>query len=57
MMQYDAYVDVTTLKTRWWRDRFRQLTGMNTVNLSFVCKFTFAIPPENICVSGKCKYC
>ena len=25
--------------------------GMNTVNLSFVCKLIFAFPTENICVS------
>ena len=51
-MHYDAYDDVMKLKKiRWRRDHIGQLIGMNTVNLSIVCKFIFAFPPENICVS------
>ena len=54
-MNYDAYVDVTTLKnTRLQQDRIRQLIGMITVNLSIVCKFIFAFPHEYLC-KGKVK--
>ena len=53
-VHYDVYVDVTTLKKKgWWGDRISPLIGMNTVTLSVVCKFIFAFPPENICVSVK----
>ena len=55
-IHYDVYIDVNMFKkTRWRRDRFRQLIGMNTVNLNVVCKLIFAFPPENICESVKCK--
>ena len=49
MCVWRAY-DVTTLKSK---DSIRQLLGINTVNLSIVCKLIFAFPPENICVSVK----
>ena len=35
------------------RDCIRQLIGMTSVNISVICKLTFAFPPENICVSVK----
>ena len=50
---FGEYVDVTTLKARWRRDRIRQLIGMNTVYLIVVCKLMFAFSPENIYVSAK----
>ena len=51
-VHYDAHDDVTTFKKQDGGE-IRQLIGMNTVNLSVVCKLIFAFPPENICVSVK----
>ena len=53
-VRYDAYVIVTTFEKQDDSEITldSRSTG-NTVNLSVVCKLTFAFPPDNICVSVK----